>query len=60
VKRQSVIVFLWLLGAIGVAYSAKLSRRGPWPWFIAGIALTPIGGSLALMAANRHGWFLPR
>ncbi len=55
-----MIFFFWILGAIGVAYSAKLSRRGPWPWFILGIALTPIGGSLALMAANRHGWFLPR
>jgi len=55
-----MLPFLWILGAIGVAFSAKLSRRGPWPWFALGIVLTPVGGSLALMAANRLGWFLPR
>ena len=53
-----MLFFLWILGAIGVAYSAKLSGRGPWAWFAAGVALTPIGGSLALMAANRYGWFV--
>ena len=55
-----MLFFLWILGAIGVAYGAKLSGRGPWSWFIVGVALTPIGGSLALMTANRHGWFNPR
>jgi hypothetical protein len=55
-----VLGFLWLLGAIGVAYGAKLSGRGPWAWFVVGVALTPLGGSLALMAANRLGWFNPR
>jgi hypothetical protein len=55
-----VLLFFWILGAIGVAYCAKLSGRGTWPWFVVGVALTPLGGSLALMAANRQGWFLPR
>ena len=30
------------------------SGRGTWSWFIVGMVLTPIGGSLLLMAANRH------
>ena len=55
-----MFLFLWILGAIGVAYCAKLSGRGPWPWFLVGVALTPLGGSLALMAANHNGWFNAR
>lgn len=55
-----MIAFLWILGAIGVAYAAKLSGRMPWAWFIVGMALTPLGGSLALTAANRLGWFIAR
>jgi len=55
-----MLPFLWILGAIGVAFCAKLSGRGPFTWFIVGVALTPLGGSLALMAANRLGWFNPR
>jgi hypothetical protein len=55
-----VFAFLWILGAIGVAYCARLSGRGPWAWFVVGVALTPLGGSIALMAANRFGWFAAR
>ncbi|MBV9549985.1 MAG: hypothetical protein JO256_09980 [Alphaproteobacteria bacterium] len=55
-----MLLFLWILGAMGVAYAAQLSRRGGWAWFIVGMVLTPLGGSLALMAANRQGWFLKR
>ena len=55
-----MFAFLWILGAIGVAYCARLSGRGPWAWFVVGVALTPLGGSIALMAANRFGWFMPR
>ena len=55
-----MLPFLWVLGAIGVAYSAKLSRRGPWPWFALGIVLTPVGGLLVLFALFCLGWFLPR
>jgi hypothetical protein len=52
-----MFVFLWLLGAIGVGYAAKLSQRNATPWFALGLILSPLGGSLALMAANRYGWF---
>ena len=48
-----MFVFLWLLGAIGVAYAAKLSRRVPFWWFLIGALLSPLGGSLILWAANR-------
>ena len=43
---------------MGVAYAAKLSARTPFVWFVIGMALTPIGGSLLLMTANRRGWFV--
>jgi hypothetical protein len=52
-----ILLFLWVLGAIGVAYAAKQSARGPLPWFVLGMILTPIGGGLALKYANRLGWF---
>ena len=55
-----MIVFLWLLAAMGVAYGARLSGRKPTLWFVLGVVLTPLGGSLLLMAANRHDWFLQR
>ncbi len=44
-----MLAFLWLLGAMGVAFGAKLEGRKPWLWFVLGVVLTPIGGSLALM-----------
>jgi len=55
-----MFVFLWILMSMGVAYAARLSGRGTWSWFIVGMVLTPIGGSLLLMAANRHDWFKAR
>jgi hypothetical protein len=55
-----VIPFLWILGAIGVAWMAKQSWRTPFPWFVLGMVLTPLGGSLLLMASNRFDWFRPR
>ena len=55
-----MLAFFWILGAMGVAYGARLSGRGPWPWFAVGLVLTPLGGSLVLMGANRLGWFVPR
>ena len=48
-------VFFYLLAAIGVAYWAKLARRNPFLWFAASLALTPLGGSVALMIADRYG-----
>jgi hypothetical protein len=53
-----MIPFLWILGAIGVAYSAKLSGRTPFLWFVLGILLSPLGGGLLLAACNRRGWFV--
>ena len=47
-----MLVFLWILGAMGVAYGAKLQGRLPWLWFALGMVLTPLGGSLALMALS--------
>jgi hypothetical protein len=49
-----MFVFLYLLAAMGVAYWAKLDGRRPGVWFIASIVLTPLGGSLALMAMDRY------
>lgn len=39
---------------MGVAYWAKLGRRNPLVWFAASVALTPLGGSIALMIADRY------
>ena len=50
-----MFVFLYLLAAMGVAYWAKLDGRNPLVWFTASVVLTPIGGSVALMIADRYG-----
>ncbi len=49
-----MLVFLYLLAAMGVAYWAKLNKRNPAVWFAAGIFLTPLGASLALSLAGRY------
>lgn len=51
-----MLVFIWLLAAMGVAYWAKLDRRNPFVWFVAAIILTPLGASIALMIADKYGW----
>jgi hypothetical protein len=48
-----MLVFLWALGALGVAYWAKTHGRNAVLWFMLGIVLTPLGGSLALMLLDR-------
>ncbi len=48
-------LFLYVLAAMGVGYWARLDGRNAAVWFAASIALTPLGGSLALMAMDR--WF---
>jgi hypothetical protein len=53
-----MVLFLWIIGAMGVAYAAKLSARTPLVWFVAGMGLTPIGGALLLSACNKRGWFV--
>jgi len=45
--------FLWILGAMGVAYWAKMSGRNGWLWFALGVVLSPLGGIVALYAADR-------
>jgi hypothetical protein len=50
-----VIVFLWVLAAMGVAYWAKLHGRSPAIWFILAIILTPLGASVLLMLSDRFG-----
>jgi hypothetical protein len=48
-----MFVFLWILGAMGVAYAAKLSARLPFLWFLLAVILSPLVGSVLLWAANR-------
>jgi hypothetical protein len=48
-----MFIFLYLLAAMGVGYWAKIHGRNAPLWFALGIVLTPIGGSLALMAADK-------
>jgi hypothetical protein len=51
-----MIAFFWILASLGVAYWAKLEGRQWGYWFILALIVSPLGGSLALMAANRLGW----
>ena len=55
IRGASVCVFFYMLAAMGIAYWAKMDGRNPAVWFIASILLTPIGGSIALMIADRYG-----
>ncbi|HUE63031.1 MAG TPA: hypothetical protein VMO78_01535 [Rhizomicrobium sp.] len=54
-RKSSVYVFFYILAAMGIAYWAKLDGRNPLVWFVASVALTPIGGSIALMIMDRYG-----
>ena len=47
-------VFFYMLAAMGIAYWAKLDGRNPAVWFGAALILTPLGGSVALMIADRY------
>ena len=47
-----MLVFLWILGSLGVAYAAKLSARHPFWWFMVAVILSPLFGSILLWAAN--------
>ncbi len=49
-----MLVFLYLLAAMGVAYWAKLDRRNPGLWFAASVILTPLGASIGLMVMDRY------
>jgi hypothetical protein len=49
-----MLVFLWALGAMGVAYWAKTHGRSGALWFALGITLTPVGASVILMLLDRR------
>jgi hypothetical protein len=57
-----MLVFLWTLFAMGVAFGAKSAGRNAFFWFVLSMALSPLAGSIALIAANRYGvrWNGPR
>jgi hypothetical protein len=50
-----MIVFLWLLAAMGVGYWAKIHGRNPAIWFALAIILTPLGASVLLMLSDKFG-----
>jgi hypothetical protein len=50
-----MLVFLYILAALGVAYWAKLDGRNPTVWLGAALLLTPLGASIALMAFDKMG-----
>ena len=50
-----MLVYLYVLAAIGVAYWAKMDGRRAGVWFLASIALTPLGSSVALKLMDRYG-----
>ncbi|HTC84420.1 MAG TPA: hypothetical protein VK683_08690 [Rhizomicrobium sp.] len=49
-----MILFLYLLAAMGVGYWAKLDGRHAGLWFAAAVVLTPVGASIALMVLDRY------
>ena len=52
-----MLVFLYLLAAMGVAYWAKIHARNATLWFALAVVLTPLGAGLAMAAMDR--WFSP-
>ena len=54
-KLSLMLIFFYLLAALGVAYWAKLDGRSPAVWLGAAIILTPLGASIALMVFDRLG-----
>jgi hypothetical protein len=51
-----MMVFLYLLAAMGLAYWAKIHGRNAGLWFVISVLITPLGGSLALMVVDRIGF----
>ncbi|HET7083608.1 MAG TPA: hypothetical protein VFI23_02485 [Rhizomicrobium sp.] len=43
-----MLVFFYVLAAMGVAYWCKLNGRNPAIWFAAAMLLTPVGAIVAL------------
>jgi hypothetical protein len=52
-----MIVFLYLLAAMGVGYWAKIHGRNTALWFALAVVLTPLGAGIAMAFADR--WFSP-
>jgi hypothetical protein len=48
-----MLIFLWILASLGVAYAAKLNRRKPWWWFVLSVFASPPVGGAALWWFNR-------
>lgn len=55
-----MLVFFYLLAAMGVAYWARLRGRSAAVWFAAGVLMTPLVASVALMLMDRYGVFTGR
>lgn len=51
-----MLVFLYLLAAMGLAYWAKMHGRNAVLWFIVSVVITPLGASVALMVADKVGF----
>ena len=51
-----MLIFLWLLASMGVAYWAKLDGRNAFWWFTVAAICSPLLGSVALWACDRYGW----
>ena len=49
-----MLVFFYLLAAMGVSYWAKLNGRNPAIWFAIAVVLTPVGASIALMVWDKY------
>ncbi len=49
-----MLVFLWVLASMGVAYWAKINARNPALWFAIAVLLSPLVGSIALMVMDRQ------
>ncbi len=52
-----MIVFLYLLAAMGVAYWAKIHGRNTTLWFALALVLTPLGAGIAMALTDR--WISP-
>jgi hypothetical protein len=48
---------LWIVLSLVVALEAKFRRRDPGVWFLVSIVASPLVGSVALVMADRRGWF---
>ena len=51
-----MLKFLWILGAMGVAYWAKLDGRSSGIWFALAIILTPPGASVLMILSQLFGF----